>query len=495
MFFKAPGGTDGKSVLAALDASQAIIEFKPDGSILTANSNFLTTLGYTLSDIVGRNHSLFCARIYTESEDYRRFWRELASGQSQSGSFKRFSKTGDVIWLQATYAPVRDLSGRVIKIIKLATDITAAKLAEIDHKGKVEALNRSQAVIEFTPSGNVVTANDTFLKTMGYSLADVTGKPHSFFCDADFSNSPEYRQFWERLRAGHFQTGEFVRIGQGGRKVYIQASYNPILDDTGHVIKVVKFATDMTATVEKRLRNANLSQSIHGDLNGLVANMTQATHMTASAATASSETGAIINSVAAASEELNHSVRDISTSMGHARQSVEGVFKHAENAIVSAAGLNKSAAAMNNIVTLIQSIAGQINLLALNATIESARAGDAGKGFAVVASEVKTLANQAAASTKTIASEIATMQAATGEVVDALDLISGSMDSVLGNVTSVASAMEQQNAVTNEISHNMQSAVSAVEQINDSLGQITHTFSNVAAASEKVRSDVEVLVA
>jgi len=495
MLFSKQTASDTKGIVAALNASQAVIEFTPKGDILTANSNFLKTTGYSLAEIAGRHHSLFCDPAYAAGEDYRRFWRDLADGEFQSSTFKRFGKGGRIVWLQATYNPIRDVSGRVVKIIKFASDITEAKMKAVDQAGKIEAISRAQAVIEFTPAGEVITANENFLNVLGYRLDEIQGRLHSQFCEPAYAASDAYRRFWEDLRAGRFQAAEYRRLGKGGREVYIQANYNPIFDDSGAVVKVVKFATDTTEAVRRRMRNEGLSQTINNDLGGVMQRMTEATRMTSSATTASSDTGAIINSVAAASEELSQSVREISQNMGNARLSVESVFRHAGEATVSAAGLNKSAAAMNNIVTLIQSIAGQINLLALNATIESARAGEAGRGFAVVASEVKNLANQAASSTKTITAEIVTMQSVTSEVVSALDLISGSMDSVLENVTSVASAMEQQNAVTSEISGNMQSAVTAINQINGSLDEINHTFANVTQASEKVKSDVEALVA
>jgi methyl-accepting chemotaxis protein len=261
------------------------------------------------------------------------------------------------------------------------------------------------------------------------------------------------------------------------------------------VVKIVKFATDVTAAVTRRLRNERLSHSINRDLGEVVDQVNTATGMATGASDASNDTGGVINSVAAAAEELSQSVRGISQSMTYARTGVEDVFRHAEGANSRAGQLTQSATAMNNVVTLIQDIAGQINLLALNATIESARAGDAGKGFAVVASEVKNLANQAANSTKTIAAEIATMQAVSTEVVEALTLISTSMNTVLENVASVAGAIEQQNAVTAEITHNMQSAVSSVGQIQGSLGRIRDTFGVVADTSERVKQDVETLVA
>ncbi len=494
MFFSSQAA-DNQAIVNALDSSQAVISFTPDGRILSANANFLAVTGYSLADILGKHHGMFCARIYRESEAYHQFWRELAQGRFQSGEFKRFTRTGETLWLQASYNPIRDKSGAVTKIVKFASDITTAKLAAIDRKGKVDAIDRAQAVIEFTPTGDIITANENFLMVTGYRLSEIQGKHHRLFCEAGYTHSEDYRRFWADLKGGRFQAGEYKRIAKGGREVYIQANYNPVFDDTGLIIKVVKFAIDITDVVERRLRNDTLSKDIHRGLGSVIAQVGTVNSMANGASTASNDTGGIINSVAAASEELSQSVRDIAQSMTYARSGAEDVFRHAEKANHQAGQLNQSAAAMTNVVTLIQDIAGQINLLALNATIESARAGDAGKGFAVVASEVKNLANQAANSTKTIAGEIATMQAVSTDVVDALNLISTSMTGVLDNVVAVASAIEQQSSVTTEITHNMQAAVTSVGQIQDSLGRITSSFGTVAQASEKVKQDVENMVA
>ena len=477
---------DDKAIIAALNTSLAVIEFTPKGDIITANSNFLACTGYTLPDIQGRHHSLFCEPEYAASEAYRRFWSDLERGLFNSGTYKRVARNGAPLYLQATYNPIRDGKGRVSKVIKFATDITAAHLRELDEGGKINAINRAQAVIEFSPTGEILTANDNFLQALGYQLDEVKGRHHRLFCEDAYASSEAYRVFWDRLGRGEYQAGEYKRLGKGGREVYIQATYNPIFDDAGRVIKVVKFATDVTGTVMRRLRN----DRANANLGSVITQIFDAAEKATSASSASEETGAIINSVAAASEELSQSVRDISASMSFARTSVEGVFRHAENANISASTLNASAVAMNNVVKLINDIAGQINLLALNATIESARAGEAGRGFAVVASEVKNLAKQAAHSTQTIASEITNMQTVTTEVVSALGLISNSMNDVLSNVTSIAGAIEEQHAVTGEITHNMQSAVTAVGQINDSLSNISHTFGHVAEASEKVKQEM-----
>lgn len=494
MFFKSKNN-DLQATINALNSSQAVIEFLPNGEIITANENFLSAVGYGISEITGNHHRIFCDPKYVNSAQYTDFWRNLANGIFQSGEFKRFGKGGRVIWLQASYNPIKNEKGETVKVIKFASDITAEKNQSLDSKGKIDAINRAQAVIEFMPNGEIIFANENFLGALGYSLAEVKGKHHSIFCEANYVRSAEYENFWKDLRAGKFQAAEYKRIGKGGKEVYIQASYNPIFDDTGEVIKVVKFATDITKTVERRMRNDTLSSEINDDLGSVVNQVNGASDMASTAASASTETGAIVNSVAAAAEEMSQSVREISENMMNAKTNVENVFSHAEAANRSADNLTNSAASMNNIVTIIQDIAGQINLLALNATIESARAGEAGRGFAVVASEVKNLAGQVSKSTQTIGAEIANMQSVSSEVVDSLGLISNSMTSVLQNVASVASAIEQQNAVTIDISQNMQQAVGAVDEISRSLTDINNAFSVVAQASDKVKRDVEALVA
>ena len=242
-----------RALIEAIDRIQGLVEFEVDGTIRHANAVFLKSLGYALEEVVGKHHRMFCEPAYADSDDYRHFWSRLAQGAVNAGHYHRLGKGGRDVWLQASYNPILGADGRVLKVVKFATDVTAARLRHADHEGKIEAINRVQAVIEFDMHGRVLNANQNFLDTFGYGLADVVGQHHRMFCDPDFARSPEYMVFWQRLGRGEFHAGEFRRVDRRGRSLWIQASYNPILDGDGHPVKVVKLATDITSV---KLRNA-----------------------------------------------------------------------------------------------------------------------------------------------------------------------------------------------------------------------------------------------
>lgn len=494
MFFSKVSNND-KEIIRAIKLSHAIIEFSLDGTILTANNKFLNMMGYYLDEIIGRHHSLFCDSAYAASDDYQNFWSELVKGNLNSNEFERFGKGGNIIWLQGAYCPVKDEYGRVLKVIQFAVDITAQKISTDQIIGKITAIERSQAVIEFTPAGEVITANENFLKLFGYQLDDIRGRHHRIFCSASETASSDYGLFWDALSRGEFKTGEFQRISNLGNKVYVQASYNPILDNTGTVIKIVKFAIDTTEAVKKRIESDNVGKNINIKLCNILDQIITATEMASSAVNASSHTTLMINSAASSSEELTLSVGNISDNMRGAKFEVHSVFRHAQKANDAVAILNSSANAMNNIVPLISDIASQISLLALNATIESARAGEAGKGFSVVASEVKNLAIQATAAVKTIGEEVSNVQSMTTEVVGAIGFISESLTSVHDNVSSVADVVLDQHIFTDRILSTMQNALLNVKNIEDCLCEISKTFNIVAVATEHVKMSVEELSA
>ena len=421
------------SKVSAISRAQAVIEFKLDGTIVTANENFCKALGYSLAEIEGKHHSLFVAQSERDGGAYREFWAKLNRGEYKAGEFKRIGKGGREVWILASYNPLLDENGKPFGVVKFATDVTAEKLKNADLAGQIAAIDKAQAVIEFNMDGTIITANANFLGALGYSLAEIKGKHHSMFVDPSERDGAAYREFWAALNRGQYQAAEYKRIGKGGKEVYIQASYNPILDLNGKPFKVVKYATDTTRQVLVRMGN----ERVRG----------------------------MMESVAAGSEELNASVREISEAMTKSRETALSAVDQVAAADAQAQRLTEAAQAMSGIVEMINSITGQINLLALNATIESARAGEAGRGFAVVASEVKSLANQAKQATDKIGQEIGSLNGISGDVVSALGSIKQAINNVSEYVTSTAAAVEEQSTVTNEMSTSMQRAAAEAAAI------------------------------
>lgn len=476
--------------LAAIDKTQAIIEFRMDGTVLHANENFLALMGYRLEEIRGRHHSMLVEPAFRDSAEYRQFWDGLRSGRFQKGQYKRIGKDGREVWLEASYNPVAGRNGKPFKVVKYALDVTTDKLRAADLQGQIEAIGKSQAVIEFTLDGNVITANQNFLNALGYTLPEIQGRHHSMFVEPGYRKSEDYEQFWNKLRSGQYQAAQYKRIGKGGREVWIEASYNPILDLNGKPYKVVKYATDITRQIGlldslKRLIDVNFRE-IDGALG-------RSNRQTTEAVKAASETSGNVQMLASSAEELDASIKEISESMVKSKDAADHVFEQTSVADQSALRLQDAAAAMGGVVELIQTIAGQINLLALNATIESARAGEAGKGFAVVATEVKNLANQAARATEQISAEIEKVQIASTGVVSVLTDIRQSIATVREYVTGTAGAVEEQSAVTRSMSSSMQGTSAAVETISGSITEISAAIHQVGHAVDKTKEAAEVL--
>ena len=419
-------GMEDAGKIAAMSRAQAVIEFNMDGTIITANENFLNAMGYSLAEIQDKHHSMFVTQGDRDSAAYRAFWASLNRGDYQAAEYKRIGKGGKEIWILATYNPILNEAGKPFKVVKFATDVTAQKLSVADNDGQIAAIRKSQAVIEFNMDGTIRSANQNFLGAIGYTLGEIEGRHHSMFVEPAESGSAAYREFWDSLNRGQYQAAEYKRIGKGGREIWIQASYNPILDLNGKPFKVVKYATVITAQAMARMK-AERARSL-------------------------------IESVAAGSEEMNASISEISATMVKSRQTATDAVHQVDAADVQAQRLASAAQSMEGIVDLIGNITGQINLLALNATIESARAGEAGRGFAVVASEVKSLANQAKQATDKISTEIAALNGISGDVVLALTSIKKAIESVNEFVTSTAAAVEEQSTVTSDMSSNMQRA-------------------------------------
>ena len=405
--------------VAALDRSQAIIWFKPDGTILDANENFLQTVGYSLSEIQGKHHRMFVESANANSKQYADFWKELESGEFKCGEFHRVGRGGREIWIQATYNPVVDSAGRVVKVVKLATDITAQK------KAQAEIQERSVAVIEFMPDGTILDANIRFLNATGYTLAEIRGKHHRMFMPEDEASKPDYQRFWENLARGEYRQGQFHRVAKNGKEIWLQGAYNPVFDSRGKVVRVVKTVSDITQEIQAKQHAGNVGKSI---VRGVT--------------------------------EMSQAIGEISERITRTAEIARNAESSANQVGEIVSQLSDSSARIDKVVSLIQDLAEQTNLLALNATIEAARAGDAGRGFAVVASEVKSLANATAQATKEIDSSVKAIQDHISAVVGSVRHITEGATEVSTNTNSVAASVEEQSLLMSGLSSNAEELLS-----------------------------------
>jgi len=523
---------NARAVLAAVNRSQAIIEFDLAGRILHANENFLEAVGYTLPEIVGKNHRIFVEPDEAASASYAAFWANLAKGNFDRGQYRRVAKGGQEIWIEASYNPVFR-GGKPYKVVKFATDITVLKRKALEDEGKLAALGRAQAVIEFTPRGDILTANANFLSTLGYSLSEIVGRHHSMFCTRDYVDSPDYARFWARLAEGQFVSDQFTRIAKDGSSVHIQASYNPILDADGKVFKVVKFATDVTERVRAiseigaglgRLAECNIRVTIDDafvnefeplrrDFNNSIAAFQETLSLvldqtyvqnrsgqdmrkaaeelserTRKQAVALEETAAALTQATIAvrsSTERTHETRKL---VQDARVSASSSAQVVNDTVSAMQRIEAASSEIGQIIGVIDEIAFQTNLLALNAGVEAARAGDAGRGFAVVAQEVRELAQRSAKAAREIKTLITNSGAEVqdgvrlvGETGRALQEIGSFVQKINENVDAIATSAAEQASGLEEIS----AAVSDVDRITqENAAMVEHTTATSQTLAE-----------
>ncbi|MDX1945369.1 MAG: methyl-accepting chemotaxis protein [Pirellulaceae bacterium] len=370
--------------------------------------------------------------------------------------------------------------------------VTQQVRLERDIGGQIAAISRAQAVIEFNLDGSIITANENFLNATGYRLEEVRGQHHRMFVEGAYGNSADYRDFWARLNRGEFVAGEFFRIGKGGKEIWIQASYNPILDKDGKPFKVVKYASDITSQVKAREEMKRILDMVNASATTLGSSAEELTAVSTQMASNAEETAAQANVVSAASEQVSKNVQTVATGVEEMNSAIREIAKNAsesarvaEKAVADAQGANttiaklgESSAEIGKVVKVITSIAEQTNLLALNATIEAARAGEAGKGFAVVANEVKELAKETARATEDISRKIEAIQADTTGAVASIKQIGQVIAQINDISNTIASAVEEQTATATEMSRNVAEAAKGTSEIAQNITSVAQAAQN-----------------
>ncbi len=513
---------DAAALASALSRSLAIIEFSPNGIILEANENFCKLMGYGPHEIRGEPHNLFVDPEEAASPHYARFWAGLAKGEFKSGEFLRIARNHRDVYIQATYNPVFDRAGRVVRVVKVAADITAEKLRASEFESKLSAISRVQAIIEFLPSGEILAANENFLNAVGYRLDEIKGRPHRMFVDPVYADSAQYHEFWATLNRGEPVIGTFRRFGKGRQEVLLQASYNPVYDLRGRLAKIVKFASDFSdlgklaggisrlaandleTPIQKPFKDVfeplrkdfnAMQQTLRSTLLEVADGVRRVAGGGMEIATASDDLSQRTEHQAAALEETTAmlgGVTETVTKTAERANEVSGVARLAgidaehsgqivRRAVDAMGRIDQSSRQIGQIIGVIDEIAFQTNLLALNAGVEAARAGEAGRGFAVVASEVRALAQRSALAAKEIKTLISTSTEQVGEGVKLVAETGDSLGRIIAKVADI-------NALISDIAAGARDQSRSLHEVNSAVNQVDQAVQQNAAMAEEANA-------
>lgn len=529
---------DYRGQVEAISRQQAVIEFNMDGTIITANDNFIAIVGYSLQEMVGQHHSMFVETEYASSAKYKKFWETLNNGEHLDKQYKRLGKGGKELWIQASYDPIIGSNGKPFKVVKYATDVTQWKLEDADANARTKAIDNAQAVVEFNMDGTIITANQNFLDIAGYKLLEIQGTHHSMFIDSEFAASNEYKEFWSALAAGESCTGEYKRVAKGGQEIWIQASYNPIMDINDKPFKVVKLAVDITAQKQMQqmvesllgevskvmvgLAEGNLNVRVDGSytdqfkvlqdavneycvkLKEIVLNIRESSDLVSTGAEEISRGNLDLSrrteSQAASLEETSASMEEMTSTVKQnadnakeanilsigARDQASTGGEVVNKAITAMHEINQASNKISDIIGVIDEIAFQTNLLALNAAVEAARAGEQGRGFAVVATEVRNLAGRSATAAKEIKGLI---EDSVQKVTDGSQLVNQSgetLEQIMDSVRQVADIIGDISSASQEQAQGIEQVNKAIIEMDATTQQNTAMVEEAAAAAESM---------